>query len=170
MPDITSVDKFVKSLQTGRTDTTKALDLLSQQNLRADAADWDLLQTPRSLDRPTSPNAPRGVAVGWWKKYLEQPAQQPPPLPSQALKTAELDHIDDWPDEQKEKVRETLVFAQLNKRKIHFFWELYRGEYEATEIVNPDPDTGPGADITVTFRTPGSKVTLVGPNNVRVDV
>lgn len=154
MPDITAIAKFLESVRTGETDTTKALDNLfkdvasRRQALRAHA-NMAYLRTPHSLDR----NPPQNVAAGWWRAHLS------------TLQPLELAHIDAWPDKLKENVRDKIVHAIDNGRGIKFLWELCHGNVEDTDIKDP----GPPQRITVTFRSPRSKMT-VAANSVSITV
>ncbi len=126
MPEESTIKKFVNAIQTGRTHTTKALDSVDfHPHLGA-------LGTPNVVD--TLPD---------WARAALQPT----------LSDAELDHIDSWPNDQKELVRRAVVTATQANRKVQFFWELHSGPNEATDI----RDDGKG-EITVTFRSPRSKV------------
>ena len=150
MPPYTTIKTFMDALMTGRTNTTKALDALLQRNLQADQEDWARLQQPHSLDKPGSAKIPEGIEPGWWKDYLREKV-----LPT--LSKGELDHIDAWPEEQKEQVRATIVAAKSDSRTVHFFWELHGGKKEDTQI-----DVPAHGDITITFRNPRDRLEVSG--------
>ncbi len=128
MPDMSTIKTFVKALKTGMTKTTKALDKCDY------ASHLDELRKPHALDKPLP---------GWARGALQPP-----------LSDAELDHIDDWPDGQKDLVREAIVTAAENKRKLQFFWELHSGTDEETDIQGL---AGAGT-TTIRFRSPRSKL------------
>jgi hypothetical protein len=86
-------------------------------------------------------------------------------LRQRGLSTEELDHIRDWPDKDKERVRAAVLNAINTNRTVHFAWKLYDGSKERTTIRT----AGPGA-ITITFFSPWSNVRAVGRDDVTVDV
>jgi hypothetical protein len=154
MPTTTAIRKFLESVRTGETDTTKALDELFKNvagRRRALMAHADMahLRKAHSLDR----SPPSGVSAGWWRAHLS------------TLQPLELTHLDDWPEKLKENVRGKLVHAIDNGRPIKFVWELCDGNAEQTDIKDP----GPPQRITVTFRSPRSKMTVTA-NSVTVTV
>jgi hypothetical protein len=69
------------------------------------------------------------------------------------LTNAEMDHMEHWPDAQKEIVRAAMVMAITNSRPVKFEWVLQRGGQSENEI--DLPAAGP---ITVIFRSPRAKV------------
>ena len=85
-------------------------------------------------------------------------------LGSQGLSPLELDHIREWPDDQKERVRDAVVAALDSNLAVRFVWKLHDGGDERTVI-----RTSPGT-ITITFFSPWSKVRLVAPDDVTIDV
>ena len=93
-------------------------------------------------------------------------------LSSLGLSQLELDHIRDWPDAQKERVRKELVRAIGAGDNVEFSWKLHDAPDERTIIRNPDPGV-----ITITFYSPWSKVRPpearsgpVTPDDVTIDV
>lgn len=141
MPEESTIKKFVKAIQTGRTHTTKALDSVDfNPHLGA-------LGTPNVVD--TLPD--------WARAGLQPP-----------LSDAELDHIDSWPKDQKELVRQAVVTATQAKRKVQFFWELHSGTNEATDIQG----LGGTGTVTIIFRSPRSKVkvSMATFGDISVDV
>jgi hypothetical protein len=93
-------------------------------------------------------------------------------LSSLGLSQLELDHIRDWPDAQKERVRKELVRAIGAGDNVKFVWKLHNGSDERTEIRT----TGPGT-ITISFfspwskvRPPGARYGPVAPDDVTIDV
>jgi hypothetical protein len=86
-------------------------------------------------------------------------------LSSLGLSPLELDHIRDWPDADKERVRQAVVTAIGAGDKVEFSWKLHDAPDERTIIRN----TAPGV-ITITFYSPWSKVRPVAPDDVTIDV
>ncbi len=86
-------------------------------------------------------------------------------LRQRGLSAEEVKHIRDWPEGDKERVREAVLNAIKAKRKVHFAWKLYDGSKETTTIRTAG--TGP---ITITFFSPWSNVRAVGRDDVTVDV
>ncbi|OGO53270.1 MAG: hypothetical protein A2148_09080 [Chloroflexi bacterium RBG_16_68_14] len=148
MPEGSTIKKFVEALKSGRTNTTKALDTIFADASKRAAHSKDL-GAPGAFNRPLA---------GWARTELR----------SAGLSEQELTHIDDWPDDQKEDVRQALVTAINGKRAIHLSWELHSGPAEATDIQGL---AGTG-DVTVTFRSPRSKmkVSLATFGDISVEV
>ncbi len=145
MPVASTPRELAKAVRTRRTKTTRALKkLLTNPGQHRGTADFNRLTRRNALNRPLR---------SWARNRLQN------------LSADELNHIDDWPDEGKEKVRQALVDAILNNRAVRFFWEVHPGQSEVTLIENPDMTGG----ITITFRSPeknvqGGNVTVkVGP-------
>ncbi len=88
------------------------------------------------------------------------------------LAKEELDHIDQWPAGQREAVRAALANAVRFGQKVKFFWELYHGDHEETDIVPARGGKTP-RPATITFRTPWSRVRELpagSAQDVEVDV
>lgn len=140
MPDQTDIQKLKESLRTGKTDITRALDRLftnpdpSAQHLllgeshfvAMEQGDPDILDDLANIPGVDQMLLDRGVSPG------------------------EISHCNDWPSDQKKEVRLKLIKAVNSNIPIHFYWELYRGTKEATEIQDPDQV----GEITITFRSP----------------
>jgi hypothetical protein len=99
-----------------------------------------------------------------------------------ALSDPEIEHIDDWDNDQKEAVRLALVDAVENEGRVRFHWELYNGSTERTTIESPRAGsviqlpgqtisipTGPEDDV-ITFSSPEAFVRAVGNDNIIVGV
>lgn len=144
MPPTSSIRTFIDALKTGQTRTTRKLDDLfatpGQLNLTFQQ-DQDL-RTPNIF----SPQLP-----DWVRNLLSGPHVVTNPLSKD-----ELQHIDEWPSEQKEEVRKKLVTARDNNLGVRFFWELYEGTAPATVI----SDLGGSLGFLVTFSSPRSQLTL----------
>jgi len=145
MPPPTTMRTFLEAIRSGRTNTTEALDMLfaSPAAVRAHPNFTDL-QAPGMLNmlQPWARAELRRLGVG----------------------SEELAHIDDWPNNQKEIVRQKLVDAMNGNKPVEFSWKVYPGATEDTSI-----DEGP-AKVTITFFSPESKVRATGPDSVSVDV
>jgi hypothetical protein len=140
MPEMTNLRKFITSLQTKQTDTTKTLTtLFSKPGRHQTHAHIRDLRTTGALD--TLPD--------WARAELG------------SLSAGELDHINQWPSLQKESIRQSLVKAIDSNRNVLFRWELYGGAAEATDI----QDSGAG-DIVIMFRSPQSRVKLTSTVNL----
>lgn len=148
MPSST-VRTFVEALQTGETAITRALQrVFTNSSQHKNHAHWPDLQVPGALDKPLP---------DWARTELR----------NQGLTDRDLDHIDDWPDVQKELVRGVLVAAVQTNRVVRFRWELHDGAVSVNDIQN-DPD--PHGPIVVTFRSPRQNLKLSEVNYGNVDV
>lgn len=140
MPDDTDIQKIKEALRTGKTDITRALDRLFTN------------------PDPGSPHPLKGhqnfVAMdNGGPGILDNLANIPGVdrmLLDRGVSPGEIDHINDWPNGQKESVREKLLRAVNDNTPIHFYWELHHGGKEETDIQDPDQ----AGEITVTFRSP----------------
>jgi hypothetical protein len=146
MPPGTTLRTFIEAIKTGQTKTTKALD--------------SFFENPGGLEHHTGRDDFRNagafnVLPVWAKNALKS-----------NLSTAELDHIDSWPNDQKDNVRAKLDQAiHYSRNAVHFFWQPYHGSSEEVEIIDPDVD----GDITIIFKSPRNKVTQTA-TQVTVDV
>ena len=86
-------------------------------------------------------------------------------LKQRGLSTEEVEHIRDWPDADKEKVREAVLNAINTNQRVRFAWKLYDDSKESTTI-----ETADSGAITITFFSPWSNVRAVGRDDVAVDV
>jgi hypothetical protein len=163
MPGASPIRDLIEDLRNRNSKVTRAFDELFATNPGQHAAAgspvsphlaW--LNTPNALHNVLPANVRAGLGVGGI-------------LGPKALDGPDLDHIDDWPKEQKELVRGKIAEAINNARSgVHFFWELHDGTNEITVIQDPDVSGG----ITITFRSPRSKIRVVGrlTGNATVDV
>ncbi len=157
MPDTTEIKKFIKSLQSGKSDVATALDTIfamgnrAALNANADMGTFKDLQGHPNLLHPNIPDFVRNL------------------LTDEGVTDGEIDHINKWPKVQKEEIREALVNALDGNRAVYFFWELHRGNNEKTPI-EPDGGLGTG-DIKITFQSPRKKLRLKSdPVNTKGDV
>ncbi len=148
MPPMSTTRTFIQALQTKRTNTTKALDLLLARNLSGS-------QHPQHAFLGSLQAADvSGVLPAWVKLGLTGAGITP---------GAEMDHIDSWPN--KDDIRKAAIVAIEGNRSIKFFWDLHDGHDEENQI----DDSGTG-DIIITCRTPRRKVRHEGPDSIAVDV
>ena len=146
MPEHSTIKAFVNAVKSRRTKPTKVLDaLLSNPASYQGTPLLTSLQQPHALD-----NLPQ-----WAKNELGKPGQSDPEL---SLSNAELDHINSWPKDEKDKARDALVTAIVGARPIAFRWELYDGALSVTQV---DGLQGTGL-ITVRFLSPRDNVRHTG--------
>jgi hypothetical protein len=146
MPPMTTLRTLVQALQSGQTETTRALD-----RAFSDLSRWSGHQNRGEFKKAGAfsrlPNWAKGELGG--------------------LQPGEFDHMDDWPTDQKDGLRATIDKAIEDRRKaVHFFWKLGSGKKEAIEILDPDA----AGDITVTFVSPRQSMRVVGDDDVAIDV
>ena len=127
---------------TGDTNTTQALNALYRAR-------------PEAVVAALSETGPFG---GLPDQYLSE-------LKQRGLSTEELEHIRDWPDADKEKVREAVLNAISSDQRVRFAWKLHDESKESTTI-----ETADSGAITITFFSPWSNVRAVGRDDVTVDV
>ncbi len=127
---------------TGDTRTTQALDALYRAR-------------PAAVVAALSTTSPFG---GLPDPFLSE-------LKQRGLSTEELDHIRDWPDSDKEQVREAVLNAISTNQRVRFAWKLYDESKESTTI-----ETADSGAITITFFSPWSNVRAVGRDDVTVAV
>lgn len=146
MPGGSTIRQFVQDLHDRKSNIARALDVLvgNKPGRHKDDPDPDVqtvvawLRGDHALDQPLIPEA-RTI------------------LGNLHVSPAELDHIDGWPDGQKNDVRERLVHAIDNDHPFDFYWELHGGAQEQT-VVPPLPPPDPRGDIV--FRSPREKVSV----------
>lgn len=153
------IQQFINALRTGKGTVAKALDELFG---------------PQAIPKWRDPNSSLGSHLA----ELDSPAFAINPLPkwavdelkgrsglvTQPLSDKEIQHINDWPPNQKDRIREAAWQGISSNRAVQFFWELWDGSQTDTKI----HDAGAG-DIIVTFRTPRNKVTYsAGKVNITV--
>lgn len=142
------IQQFINALRTGKGPVTSALD--------------DLFG-PQAVGQWKDPKTALGSHLG----ELENPAFAVNPLPQwavdelqgksglvgQALSDDEIQHINDWPPGQKERIRDAACRAIASNRAVQFLWELRDCEQIETKV----QDSGSG-DIIITFRAPRTSV------------
>ncbi|MEX1255022.1 MAG: hypothetical protein WEE64_11855 [Dehalococcoidia bacterium] len=147
MPTHSSMRTFLQAVRTGKTDTTEALDII--------------FATPGELaDHPNFEEFAQSGALDtlpvWARRELRKVG----------LGSAEINHLDEWPNDQKEQVREALVQAIEEDQSVGFYWTVHDGADEETEI-SSGQDT---VSIAFVFRSPERRVRAIGPDNITVDV
>ncbi len=145
MPPYTTIPKLLKAISTGRSKTTDALE--------------DLFKTQRQA---LASHLRRTGSLNGLKPWLQTA------LAPYALTAGELKHIQDWPDGEKEKVRQALVTAlDTPGAKVHFRWGTHPLATENSSILQ-----APGL-TTIKFLSPNNRVRTPPPgpqNHVHVDV
>ena len=157
MPEKSSIKKFVEAVKTGKTKTTKVLNAVFENKTAAyngsTLFDASHLGQARFLDDLRAPD------LDLVRDELRKPGKSDPEL---ALDDADLDHMNSWSPDEKEKVRKALVDAVgasgAASRNIHFSWALYDGGDSKTDVDDP----GPPGDIVVRFLSPRKNVDKSG--------
>lgn len=138
MPAYSTLRTFIDSLRTGQTNITRSLDqILSNPGEYRDNEHYDWISQPDALRKPMP---------GWLRRMLRDAGVSEP----------EIDHIDRWPNAQKELVRQRIVESIDNDRPMHFRWELHDGDKPANTV---DTDSN-----VVTFKSPRAGVHLSNLN------
>lgn len=137
MPEQTPLRKFIKSLDTKVTDTTKALD-----------GGWQSLGAAGRAAMLTS------LAGG---SLTPLPEDLETLLRNHGLGDKEIAHINAWPDAPKQQVLSWLAPVASNDNVV-FRWELHGGGNEDVAVQPAAPSAA--AKVTVTFRSPQAKVHL----------
>jgi hypothetical protein len=136
MPAYSTLRDFVDAITTGETNITKRLTALSNsESKRRDHR--DKMAQPGLLNGTRFP--------GWLRGELLQGR----------LSEQELQHIERWPDPQKEIARTEVYAAWTESRPIYFSWELYPGDEPITEV-RRDPND----DVRLVFKSPRKGVHL----------
>ena len=81
------------------------------------------------------------------------------------LGAGELDHIRDWPDDQKDRARAAVVDAWNRKTIVRFLWKLWDNPNDGVQV-----RTGTDGTVVITFFSPWDKVRVLGEDNITVDV
>lgn len=142
MPAYSTLRDFIDAITTGDTNITRSLASLSNDETKR-RAHRNQMATPGLLNGQRFPE--------WLRVELIQGR----------LKDKELEHIERWPDSQKEIARAQVYSAWTESRPIHFSWELYSGEEPVTEVRR---DTN--QDVRLIFRSPRKGVKLTSHLNL----
>lgn len=135
MPETSTIKQFVVAVQTGQTNTTRALTaMLVRPGHYTNDANWQAFQQPYCLN----------TLPGWLRKMLKD----------NNLSDKEIDHMDEWPGEEKELMRQALVQAIQANRNVVFSWQLYDGAVSANHVEG----AGESGDLRIAFRSPRANV------------
>jgi hypothetical protein len=153
MPVASSLRELIDAIQTGKTNTTRALDelfgsqaALSRVNAHQNRTDLD--------DVGVFSSGPGGNIPPWAERVL-QGQDAGLPVNGYALSQVEIQHVNNWPPANKETLREKLVEALVNLTPLEFRWELYDGADEGIDTTS--------VPNRITFRSPKSRAELSGP-------
>jgi hypothetical protein len=137
MPPYSTLRTFIDALTTGQTNITRCLDLLTNDDTKR-ATYASQMATSGLLNGQQFP--------GWLRTELTQAG----------MKAEEIEHIERWPDAEKETARAQVDQAWTNRRPVHFSWELFDGNDPLAEVRRD-----PNQDVRVVFRSPrrGVRVT-----------
>lgn len=148
MPPFSTIRTFVKALQTGRTNITESLDrLMTNPSRHQQHPQFSEITSAQALD----------TLPAWVRQLLRDHGMTDP----------EMDHIDAWPNGQKELVRQKVVAAVQSDRQVHFLWELHDDATPANDIQDPDA----AGHITIRFRSPrhGVKLSSITFGDIKVE-
>ena len=135
MPEMSTIKQFVVAVQTGQTNTTRALtSMFVRPGHYTGDPNWQAFQQPYALN----------TLPGWLRTMLK----------NNNLSDKEIDHMDEWPNEEKEQVRQALVQAILANRNAVFSWQLYDGSVSANAVEG----AGGSGDLRIAFRSPRANV------------
>ena len=139
MPAYSTLRTFVEAVRSGLTNITSCLETAvnDPQNRLDHAADM------------SSPAVASGPFPSWLRSILG----------SAGMSQAEIDHMERWPDSQKEIVRLEIVSAIQGNRPLRFGWELHGGDTPLSEVRHDA-----NQDVRVVFRSPRKGVLLSGLN------
>lgn len=138
MPMASTFTHFIQARNSGRTNTVEVLEHIFNQ-IDDTHQHWAWFSQPRALD----------VAI---------PANVRSFLQSEGMIPGEIDHLDDWPANQKERIRRKIVdnILSSNRREVLMFWRVSQLNGETTEIDDPDPEER----ITITAFTPWGHIRI----------
>lgn len=139
MPPMTAIGTFLRAVRNRRTHTTEVLD--------------DVFANPSRLQNDPHYQGPfqdQGHLDTLDDRCIQELNAFGP------LTTAEINHINEWPAQLKEALRQALVEAIKDDRRVRFYWKLHHPTAEATSA-----ETGGDADIVVTFESPEANVAIV---------
>ncbi len=150
MPVTTTMQDLIKALKTGKTRVMDALDKLfgspsARQNLvaalGAHLADFQ---------------AGFGHLPEWAVAILTS-------APHNLTIPDDIDHINAWPQWDKDKVREEIIKNIGTAITLDFQWGLWDGPGETVEIKTA------GSVTAIRFLSPREKLAYVGPDNMKVN-
>lgn len=140
MPMASTFADFIAARNSGRTNTIETLEKIFNQ-MDTGHPHWAWFSQARALDNPIPANV---------RAFLEGEGLQP----------VEIDHLDDWPARQKERIRRRVVNNVLDRdrRTVRMFWRVTMLDGEQTEIDEPSPDTD--NVIVITTSTPWRNIRI----------
>jgi hypothetical protein len=146
MPAYSTLRSFVNALKTGDTNITQCLERLANDRAKRVQYATDIHALHAGV----------GQLPGWLRNEMVQAGMSQP----------EVDHVERWPDAEKEKVRVQVVEALEQDRNLHFSWELFAGDDPVSEVRRD-----PNQDVRVVFRSSrkGVKLSLVNLGGVTVE-
>ena len=148
MPPYTTLRTFIEAISTGKTNITRSLEKATNDPARR-AALATAIAAKDAFNHPIS----REIHDALIQAGMTQP---------------EVDHIQRWPDDQKERIRSRLVDVWGQNKSIYFSWEIHSGPEPVTEIT-----TDSSGDSFVAFRSPRAGVRITSSlnlGNIQVDV
>ena len=146
MPAYSTIHSFINAIKSGDTNITQCLERLANDAAKRQKYGADI----------SAPHGAVGHLPGWLRNEMVQSGMSQP----------EVDHVEQWPDNEKEKARVQVVEAIRDERVIHFSWELYDGGQPLTEVRRD-----PNQDVRVVFRSPrkGVKLSLLNFGDISVE-
>jgi hypothetical protein len=146
MPAYSTLKSFINALKTGDTNITQCLERLANDRAKRAQYATDI----RALHTGV------GQLPGWLRNEMVQAGMSQP----------EVDHVERWPDREKEKVRLQVVEALDHDSNLHFSWELFEGDDPLSEVRRD-----PSQDVRVVFRSPrkGVKLSAINHGDVKVE-
>jgi hypothetical protein len=146
MPTYSTLRSFINAITSGDTNITRCLEKLANDRAKRQKYSADI----------RAPHAAIGHLPGWMRNEMVQAGMSQP----------EVDHVERWPDPEKEKVRRQIVESMDGDTIIHFSWELYDGDTPLTEIRRD-----PNQDVRIVFRSPrrGVKLSALNLGGVKVE-
>jgi hypothetical protein len=123
---------FIAARNSGRTNTIEVLEKIFNE-FDQNHPHFGWFSQARALDNPIPPEV-RGF------------------LTEEGLQDVEIDHLDDWPARQKERIRRRVVTNALSsqRRLVQMLWQVTMLNDEQTEIDEPPPDSNDRIVITTT--------------------
>jgi hypothetical protein len=139
MPMASTYADFIRARNSGRTNTVEVLERIFNE-IDTDHPHWEWFSRTRTLDNPI----PADV-----RNYLQ----------IQGMEPAEINHLDDWPAQQKERVRRKIAenITGDNRRVVRLAWAVdVNGQREAMEVADPDEN----GNITIAAVTPWRNIRI----------
>jgi hypothetical protein len=148
MPVASSLSELREALRTRETNITRALDDLFGSRANREAlqqrTEYESFRDDANILSSLQPGNKLPV---WARSVLTGN------LVRRALNSKELDHLDHWPPQQRENLRQKLVYALEHDEPLKFYWELHGGDDEDTDSSRPGE---------VVFRSPQRNLRVTG--------